>query len=130
MPKYRDKIRLKRRGEVDDFTRYLILVGYSGAVVSVGLAYFVECWEDTVKEIEKFGSDCWEEFDHDLCSRDSLHRVLGHAPEELVAEFMPRIEAADEKFKSFTRENVYSAATGKAQDYDALWWRKRCPWIK
>jgi hypothetical protein len=117
MAKYRDKMRLKKYAEVDDFKRYLILAGHSDAVVATGLLFFVEGWEDSVVWIEKLNDP--EEWDYDLSFRDDLQVILDNAPPEEIAKYQDRINTADEKFILLTEESKTE------QTNDKRWWWKR-----
>lgn len=117
MAKYRDKMRLKKYGEVDDFTRYLILAGYSDDVVATGLSGFVESWEYSVNWIEE--NDDPEEWDYDVHFRDTLQVILDNAPPEEIAKYQERINAADEKFMLLTEESK------SVQQSNQNWWWKR-----
>ena len=117
MAKYRDKMRLKKHGEVDDFKRHLILAGHSDAVVATGLLLFVEGWEDSVVWIDKLNDP--EEWDYDPSFRDDLQVILDNAPPEEIAKYKERINAADEKFMLLTEESK------TVQQSDQNWWWKR-----
>ena len=132
MPKYRDKMRLKRwiaeKGEVDDSSRWLILEGYSFDVVTGGLESFVVSWEESVQDIIRYGSSCTEEWLYDIWPRDILHQVMCHAPFEEKKKFRARIEEADRISREVTEENLVSPPWWPDGVSDtALWWRFRWP---
>lgn len=132
MPKYRNKIRLKRwiaeKGEVDDFRRWLVLEGYSFDVVAGGLESFVVSWEESVQDIIRYGSSCTEEWLYDIRSREILHQVMCQASSEEKEKFHARIEEADRIFRGVTEENLVSPPwRPDGEDDTDLWWRFRWP---
>jgi hypothetical protein len=125
MPKYKDKMRLIQYGDVDDFTRYLILAGCSDDVVQTGLQCFVEGWERSVREIGQINDV--ETWDYDVHFRDDLHTILQYASPHEIAKFQDRINIADEKFRLFTEEHV---ANNGQEQHERWWWnrtRKKFP---
>lgn len=120
MPKYKDKMRLKQYGDVDDFTRYLILAGCSDEVVATGLQYVVEDWERSVSYIES--TIDLEEWDYDVHFRDDLETILQHAPPDEIAKYQNRINIADEKFRLLTEERLMHK--WEEQQDERWWWRR------
>lgn len=106
MPKYKNKMQLKRLGhnEPDQLSRYLVLSGYTEKVVSGGLAGLVKEWEEAVDWLVK-GFDCIEEWTNDLSAREILANaleILGTTPPQSLIE---RIEAADQRLRAATCES-------------------------
>ncbi|MBF0245847.1 MAG: hypothetical protein HQL31_11370 [Planctomycetes bacterium] len=138
MPKYRDKMRLRRlkvKEEVDSFTEYLVLTGYSDEVVMARLEGFVENWEEAVKyyasALERqpvtLGLDSIE-FGFDVWIRTELFQITLMAPHNERQMLLQRIERADEILKKTTIET-------SEQQFDFIenasrhkhWWLFRSP---
>lgn len=105
MPKYQHKKKLQeyiaQHGEPDALTEYLILQGFAADEIKEGLEPYIETWEEAVLWIERGDSD---EYDWSLWKRSALYEVLRHATDEQIEPYRARIEKADEKFRSITRE--------------------------
>ncbi len=134
MPKYRDKMRLKRyikkHGECDPLTEYLICKGFSDGTVVTGLEIFVDSWEEAVKwAIGNYDS---ADIEYDLYQRTTLYQVLRHASPEQIAPFAERIEKADNYYKEHTVEDntPYESYIDEKLDRKVHWWLFRSPKIE
>ncbi len=131
MPKYRDKIQLKRmllrKGDIDPLTQWLVLQGYPGNQAERGLESFVESWEEQVQWFEeREGYFDPDEHGHDIMPRTMLYIVMQQASETQIDQFRKRIEAADALFKKITIERntpfdpIYDEI--KKVDREEHWW--------
>lgn len=111
------------RGEIDDFSRWLILQGISFQGAEKGLEPFVEAWENAIRDIIRFGGSDLEEWDHDIWPREELHDALQHAPTEEREKYRERIAKADQLFCSITVEEKAVLS----QEQQITWWRHRWP---
>jgi hypothetical protein len=127
MPKYRYKKKLQayiaQHGKPDALTEYFILNGFSEDDIKEGIAPFIEEWEEAIYWIE-IGDV--EEYDWDLWKRSVLYEVLRYATDEQIEPYRERIEKADEKFRSITREveNPYGYLVDKNETINKAvhWW--------
>ena len=127
MPKYQYKQKLKdykaKHGKPDTLTEYFILQGFSEDKIQEGLAPFVDAWEEALVWIERGDS---EEYDWNLWQRSELYEVLRHATDEQIEPYRERIEKADEKFRSITREAEdsygYLIDNNETIDRHVHWW--------
>jgi hypothetical protein len=126
MPKYRNKRRLRQKGDVDQLTQFLILADYDDEVVNLGLVWFVEVWEEAVTQLERFGCDCQEEWDWVLWRRDKLAEVLAHTRPEQVKPYDGRIENSDEHFRELTTLlDILSTSDSEAVQAGRWWWGRQ-----
>jgi hypothetical protein len=138
MPKYRDKMQLRRihaeYGPVDPFTEYLILSGYSYDVALGGLQSFVEDWAMELEYYVKclkydppvFGL-CSEEFEFDVWKRTELYQLWQMAPEKMRDEVQETIEALDLIFRQATIQSRHPYQFIEDPDPEEHWWLYRIP---
>jgi len=139
MPKYRDKMRLRRyklkHGTVDSFTEYLILAGYSYDVARQGLSFFVENWakaveyyKNTLEELDPpvFGL-CSEEFVNDLVERTDLYHLFQKASRKMQEEVQEELDDLDRIFRKATIKYDDPFSLIADPDPKEHWWLYRIP---
>ena len=132
VPKYRYKKKLQayiaQHGKPDALTEYFILNDYSEEDIKQGIAPFIEAWEEAVYWIER---EDGSEHDWNLWQRSELHEVLRYATDEQIKPHRERIEKADQKFISITREAEdsygYLIDNNETIDRHVHWWLFRVP---
>ncbi len=134
MPRYHDKMRLKRymmkHGECDPLTEYLICKGFNDGIVETGLEIFVDSWEEAVKwAIGNYDS---ADIDYDLYQRTELYQAMKHVSPEQIAPYAERIEKADNYYKEHTVENSipHDSYIDEDPDRKVHWWLFRSPKIE
>ena len=120
----------RQHGDIDSFTKYLVLAGYGDAVVASGLEHFVQGWEDTVAWYDRtqktFGLSL-EEFGLDVRCRTVLYEVLQKAPSDSVAKLQERIARTDSHFMEVTVETATPFDYIPNPDKNTHWWLFRIP---
>jgi hypothetical protein len=127
MPKYRNKVRLKKylsaHNRADKLIKFLILHNYPDSIIEAvttdGIDIFVTAWEESVEFI--VADPDYEEYDFDLSKRTELYLVLQHTPSEQVQTFKNRIMAADESFKKATIETDGPQNKNVSEKKDQWW---------
>jgi len=131
MPKYRDKMRLKRylakNGTVSPLIEHLLLTGRKDSEVRDvernGIEAYVADWEGVIEWIPF--DDTSEEYLNDLSIRETLYDVMQYASEAEIEPFKERILAANQRFKELT---VADASSHDASiDNNEMWWLFRWP---
>lgn len=133
MPKYRNKIRLKkylsRHKEVDELIEFLILHDYPEKIIEAvrndGIDIFVTAWEESVEYIVT-DSD-YEEYDFDLSKRTELYLILQHTAKEQIKKYINRIRVADESFINATIETDRKYYNNAEPEKNDQWWLLRQP---
>jgi hypothetical protein len=133
MPKYRNKIRLKkylsRHKEVDALIKFLILHDYPDKIIEAvrndGIDIFVTAWEESVEYI--VADSDYEEYDYDLSKRTELYLILQHTPKEQIKKFISRIRVADESFINATVETGKHYYNKTGPEKKDQWWLFRQP---
>ena len=135
MPRYQDKMRLKRyiadHDGCDSLTEYLILKGFPDYIIENGLEPFVSSWEESVKWILGVVPLIQEEYDYDLSQRTDLYIALQYASTEQLSLYSVRIQQADNIFIQNTIEKdkpweAYLSEIGVPDNYKH-WWVFRIP---
>ena len=127
MPKYRNKVRLKKylsnHNISDKLIEFLILNDYPDKIIETvskdGIDIFVTAWEESVEFI--VADSDYEEYDYDLSKRTELCLVLQHTPPEQVQKFKDRIKVADELFKKATIETDEPHIKNASEKKDQWW---------
>lgn len=131
MPKYRDKMRLKRylakHKTVSPLIEHLLLTGCTNSeirdVEQNGIEAYVGEWEDVIEWISL--DDSSEAYLNDISIRETLYDVMQYAGQAEIEPFRERILAADERFKALTVE--VASSINVSIDNKEMWWLFRWP---